>query len=57
MKTPEEIMSIIQDTMDGWDEHADDFFEYVMGCGDDLTDEEKEWASENLGMRLVVERI
>ena len=56
MKTPDEIMNIIQDNINGGDGISDDFYDYVHSC-DDLTDKEMEWADENLGMHLVVEKI
>jgi len=55
MKTREEIVDIVQENIDANDEYLD-FYEYVHGCVD-LTEEEKEWADEHLGMHLVVEDI
>lgn len=54
MKTKQEIIDEVQDAFEGFEEL--DFSDYVEGCKT-LTDEEKEWAMDNLGVSLIVEHI
>lgn len=55
MKTSREIIDEVQASIDSGFEELD-FADYIEAC-ESLTDEEKEWGRDNLGVRVVVEEI
>lgn len=52
MKTPEEIIDIVQEELDESEEGID-LLNYIYLC-EELTEKEKEWASGNLGVSITV---
>lgn len=56
MKTPDEIRISIQNQADYSDGLVTDIDE-LINCADDLTEEEKDWAFDNLGIHITVDII
>jgi hypothetical protein len=52
MKTPEEIIDIVQEELDESEEGID-LLDYIYLC-EELTEEEKEWASGSLGVSIKI---